>query len=100
MVRNIRLLENIEWLDTYVLTFFNCNEIYLKGVLFFILQHYTGSLIFINFYDVKKTIVIIFQEEKGNTFTLLIIFIVKRLQKEQIAQIYCYDPQSAGINLQ
>ena len=31
---------------------------------------------------------IIFKKEKGNTFTLLIIFIVKRLQKEQIAQIY------------
>jgi hypothetical protein len=28
-------------------------------------------------------LVIIFQKEKGNTFTLLIIFIVKSLQKEQ-----------------
>ena len=35
-----------------------------------------------DFYEVKK-IVIIFQNEKGNTFTLLIIFIVKSLQKEQ-----------------
>ena len=35
-----------------------------------------------DFYDVKKNI-IIFQKEKGNTFTLLIIFIVKSLQKEQ-----------------
>ena len=34
------------------------------------------------FYEVKK-IVIIFQKENGNTFTLLIIFIVKSLQKEQ-----------------
>ena len=36
------------------------------------------------FYEVKKKIfVIIFQKENGNTFTLLIIFIVKSLQKEQ-----------------
>ena len=41
----------------------------------------------------SKKNVIIFQKENGNTFTLLIIFIVKSL-------IYCYDPQSAGINLQ
>ena len=42
-----------------------------------------------------------FQKENGNTFTLLIIFIVKSLQKEQKkAQIYYCDPQSAGINLQ
>ena len=38
-------------------------------------------------YEVKKNI-IIFKKEKGNTFTLLIIFIVRCLQKEQIAQIY------------
>ena len=31
----------------------------------------------------EKEIVIIFQKENGNTFTLLIIFIVKSLQKEQ-----------------
>ena len=35
------------------------------------------------FYEVKKKIVIIFQKENGNNFTLLIIFIVKSLQKEQ-----------------
>ena len=36
------------------------------------------------FYEVKKTFfVIIFQKENGNTFTLLIIFIVKSLQKEE-----------------
>ena len=36
------------------------------------------------FYEVKKHFfVIIFQKENGNTFTLLIIFIVKSLQKEQ-----------------
>ena len=35
-----------------------------------------------DFYEVKNNI-IIFQKEKGNTFTLLIIFIVKSLQKEQ-----------------
>ena len=40
-----------------------------------------------------------FQKENGNTFTLLIIFIVKSLQKNKIVQIYYYDPQSAGINL-
>ena len=34
------------------------------------------------FYEVKKN-VIIFQKENGITFTLLIIFIVKSLQKEQ-----------------
>ena len=33
------------------------------------------------FYEVKKN-VIIFKKENGNTFTLLIIFIVKSLQKE------------------
>ena len=36
-----------------------------------------------DFYKVKKTFVIIFQKENGNTFTLIIIFIVKSLQKEQ-----------------
>jgi hypothetical protein len=37
------------------------------------------------FYEVKrkKKIVIIFQKENGNTYTLLIIFVVKSLQKEQ-----------------
>ena len=50
-------------------------------------------------YEVKKNI-IIFQKEKGNTFTLLMIFIVKSLQKSKIAQIYYYDPQSTGINVQ
>ena len=34
------------------------------------------------FYELKKRF-IIFQKENGNTFTLLIIFIVKSLQKEQ-----------------
>ena len=52
------------------------------------------------FYEVKKTFVIIFQKENRSTFTLLIIFIVKSLQKRKIAQIYYYEPQSAGINLQ
>jgi hypothetical protein len=37
-----------------------------------------------DFYEVKENnFVNIFQKEKGNTFTLLIIFIVKSLQKEQ-----------------
>jgi hypothetical protein len=35
------------------------------------------------FYEVNFFFVIIFQKENGNTFTLLIIFIVKSLQKEQ-----------------
>ena len=35
----------------------------------------------LNFYEVK--IIIIFQKEKRSTITLLIIFIVKNLQKEQ-----------------
>ena len=35
------------------------------------------------FYEVKNKIFIIFQKENANTFTLLIIFIVKSLQKEQ-----------------
>ena len=51
------------------------------------------------FYEVKKNVIIV-QKEKGNTFTLLIIFIVKSLQKSKIAQIYYYDPQAAGINVQ
>ena len=46
----------------------------------------------------KKTI-IIFKKEKWNTFTPLIIYIVKVFIKRKIAQIY-YDPQSDGINLQ
>ena len=33
------------------------------------------------FYEVKKKFVIIFQKENGITFTLLITFIVKSLQK-------------------
>ena len=36
----------------------------------------------VDFYEVKKNS-IIFQKENGSTFTLLIIFIVKSLQKEQ-----------------
>ena len=45
-----------------------------------ILHVYSGGF---EFYDVKKNLVIIFQKEIGNTFTLLIIFIVKSFQKEQ-----------------
>ena len=44
--------------------------------------------------------VIIFQKENGNTFTLFIIFIVKSLQKEQNSTNILLWPQSAGINLQ
>ena len=43
-----------------------------------ILHVYARGLIFM-------IIIIIFQKEKGNTFTLSIIFIVKSLQKEQIS---------------
>ena len=35
------------------------------------------------FHELKKKNVIIFQKENGNTFTLLIIFVVKSPQKEQ-----------------
>ena len=42
-------------------------------------SHYAGSLIFVK----QKINIIVFQKEKGNTFTFLIIFIVKSLQKEQ-----------------
>ena len=35
----------------------------------------------LEYYEVKK--IVIFQKENGNTFTLLIIFIVKSLEKEQ-----------------
>ena len=47
-----------------------------------ILHVYAGG---VEFYEVKKkkNFVIIFQKENGNSFTLLIIFIVKSLQKEQ-----------------
>ena len=43
-------------------------------------------------YEVKQKKSCIFQKENGNTLTLLIIIIVKSLQKEQIAQITRYDP--------
>ena len=43
-----------------------------------------------DFYEVKKNC--IFQKENGNTLTLLIIILVKSIQKEQIAQITQYDP--------
>ena len=44
------------------------------------------------FYEVKKNI--IFQKEKGKTFTLFVF------KKSKIAQIYYYDPQSARIKMQ
>ena len=43
---------------------------------------------------------IIFQREKGYTFTFLIIFIVKSIQKEQNSTNILLWPQSAGINVQ
>ena len=63
------------------------------------LQHFARSLIFMKHFF----FIINFQKEKANTFTLLIILIVKSLQIElltYIAQICYYDPQSAGINVQ
>ena len=48
----------------------------------------------------KKNSVIIFQKENGNTFTLLIIFVVKSLQKEQNNTNLLLCPPSAGTNLQ
>ena len=50
----------------------------------------------------KKKMFNIFKKENGNTFTLLIIFIVKSLQKEQNSTnlLLYYDPQSARINVQ
>ena len=45
-----------------------------------ILHVYAGGF---EFDEVKIKFVIIFQKENGNTFTLLIIFIVKSFQKEQ-----------------
>ena len=51
-----------------------------------------------DFYE-KRNKRIIFEKENGNTITLLIIVIVKSLQKEQITQITLYDPWFARINL-
>ena len=48
-----------------------------------ILQRYAKSLIF-RFLWSKKNLIIIFQKEKGNTITLLIIFIVKKNKRAQI----------------
>ena len=46
--------------------------------------HFACLCLGFEFYEVKKkNLVIIFQKENGNTFTLLIIFILKSLQKEQ-----------------
>ena len=48
------------------------------------LNHLAAILhVYSEFYEVKKCFVIIFQKENENTFTLLIILIVKSLQKEQ-----------------
>ena len=45
--------------------------------------HFTCLCRGFKFYEVKEKHIIIFKKEYGNTFTLLIIFIVKSLQKEQ-----------------
>ena len=62
--------------------------------------HFASSGWEFDFHQLKKNI-IIFQKEKGNTFTLLIIlYTVKSSKISKIAQIYTYDPQSAVINVQ
>ena len=53
-------------------------------------DHFTCLCREFDFYEVKK-IIIIFQKEKGNTFTLLIIFMAKSLQKEQRRKIHLKD---------
>ena len=59
-----------------------CNRVSVQGVKS-LGGHFACLCQEFDFYEVKKNIVI-FQKEKGNTtFTLLIIFIVKSLQKEQ-----------------
>jgi hypothetical protein len=37
----------------------------------------------VEFYEVKKIVIIIFQKENGNSFTIFITFLVKSLQKKQ-----------------
>jgi hypothetical protein len=44
-----------------------------------ILHVYAGGF---EFYEVKKKMLLLFQKENGNTFTLSIICILKSLQKE------------------
>ena len=46
-------------------------------------SHFAALCRGFGFYKVKKKTIIIFKKERGKTFTLLIIFIVKSLQKEQ-----------------
>ena len=68
------------------LEFVTCRVELLRAIL----HVYSGGF---DFYEVtKKIYIIIFQKENGNTFTLLVIIIVKSLQKEQIAQITQHDP--------
>ena len=68
--------------------------------IFFEIFYVGGKCQEFDFYEVEKNI-IIFQKEKGNTFTLLIIlYTVKSSKISKIAQIYTYDPQSAVINVQ
>ena len=62
------------------------NQLYLELVskkLNHLFDHFACLCRRFEFYEVQKKIVIIFQKENGNTFKLLIIFIVKSLQKEQ-----------------
>ena len=59
--------------------------------------HFACLCLGFEIYEEKK-IVIIFQKESGDIFKLLIILIVKRLQKEQNSIILLLRPQSAGIH--
>ena len=58
-----------------------CNRVSVQGVKS-LGGHFACLCRGFEFYEEKKN-VIIFQKENGNTFTLLIIFIVKSLQNEQ-----------------
>ena len=49
------------------------------------------------FYEVKKNLLLFFKKKRE---ILLHFYSEKFLKKSKIAQIYYYDPQSAGINVQ
>ena len=67
----------IVWDKSWVILRFHC-RVSVQGVKS-LGGHFACICREFDFYEVKKKILL----EKGNTFTLLIIFIVKSLQKEQ-----------------
>ena len=76
------LFQNLyDWLHSYFEQS-DCSRVSVQGVKS-LGGHFACLCRGFEFYEVKKKIVIIFQKENGNTFTLFIIFIVKSLQKEQ-----------------